>query len=435
MNSDVFPYSKPKKILLIEPPFYRFFNYQRFYYPVTLTLVASYLEKMGHEVRIYDADKPTDECKPLSRIEVRNNYHLYEKALNNKKHPIWSDIYDTLKECRPDIVGLTSITAKMDSTDIVAGIARELFGNKIKIILGGSHAEAMKSMPDDRSFNFDYDEKITYIPNLIEQTPNKKLIINYEQYSPKNLASMLTSMGCPNECTFCCHSFEKKITYRNIQSVREELKDIRDSFGTSVPVSIMDDCFLSNTSHFNEISWIFRELGLKFTTGARIMSLTPQKVDNFVQCGGIHISVGVESGSQRILDRIKKRLQVEEIKKRTKFLNGSGLSWSAFLMVGFPFETMEDLKLTEELVYEIKPTFISINRFTPYPGTEIYKEYFRNAEIKFKDLFQLNSYSCVRLPDDMEKYIDSLFDSFDEYNEKNLKNNRFMKTAAESVTD
>ncbi len=433
MSADLFPYKIPKKILLIEPPFYRFFNYQRWYYPVTLTFVASYLQKMGHEVMIYDADKPTQECRPLCRMDVRNNYHLYEEALNNEKHPIWLEIQDTLKRYQPDIIGLTSITAKIDSTDITARIARKLFGNKVKIILGGPHVQAMKAMGDDYTFNFDYDEKITNIPNLIDLTPNKNLIINLEQYSPKNLSSILTSSGCPNECTFCCHSYEKKITYRNIQSIREELCDIRGNSGISVPVSVMDDCFLSNTRHFEEVSGLLNEFGLRFTSGSRIMSLTAQKIETFVRRGGIHINVGVESGSQRILDRIKKRLLIDEIKKRTKLLNDSGLSWSTFVIVGFPFETIEDLKLTEELIYEIKPTFISINRFTPYPGTEIYKEYFMNTKLRFRDLFQLNSASCVTLSDELEDYINYLFNSFDKYNEKNIKNNNFVKTTTEKV--
>ena len=72
-----FPFSTPKKILLVEPPFYRFFNYERWYYPFTLALVGTYLEKLGHNVSIYDADRPTTDCSSLDRSTIRNNVTVH----------------------------------------------------------------------------------------------------------------------------------------------------------------------------------------------------------------------------------------------------------------------------------------------------------------------------------------------------------------------
>lgn len=414
----MFPYLQPKKILLIEPPFYRFFHYERYHYPVTLTLVGSYLAKLGHDVLIYDADRPSPGCRALTRTEVRNNYHLYEESLNNENHPIWFEVRKTIERIRPEIVGLTSITAKIDSTNMVARIVKQLFGDKVKVILGGPHTQGMSVLYPNYDFGTYYDEIVTHIPNLVDQTPNKKLILDLDQYSPKNLSSILTSSGCPNSCTFCCHSFDKKVVYRNIPSIREELFEIKEKFGTTQIVYIMDDCFFSNDRHFNAVCNLLKELDLKFTAGSRIKSLTPQRIEKFMQSGGTRIYVGVESGSQKILDNVEKKLTVDEIIKHTKLLNDVNLPWSAFVIVGFPFETLEDLKLTEELLYTIRPTFVSINRFTPYPGTKIFQEYFRNTDIRFLDLFQLNSKSCVKLSDDIENYIDYLFRTFDDYNSK-----------------
>ena len=413
----MFPFLPSKKILLIEPPFYRFFNYERWHYPSTLTLVGTYLSKLGHDVGIYDADAPSLNCKSLNRSEVRNNYPLYENALKNQEHPVWREVYETIKEFQPDIVGMTSITAKIDSANFIAKLVRKLYDNKVKIILGGPHAYGMRMMYPDYNFGADYDEIITHIPNLVDQTPNKKLIMNIDRYSPENLSSILTIAGCPMKCTFCARSFDRTFVYRNIPSVREELEEIRIEFG-STSVYIMDDCFFSHTTRFNEISEILKEVGLEFRAGSRIMALTQQKIERFINNGGIRISVGVESGSQQILDRVKKGLKIKEIIKHTKWLNDLGVPWSAFIIVGFPFETLEELKLTEELIYTIGPTFASINRFAPYPGTEIYKKYFINAQIRFRDLFQLNQNSCVRLSDEIEDYIDHMFEVFDEYNRK-----------------
>ena len=65
----------PKKILLVEPPFFRLFGYRRWHYPMTLTLIGTYLDELGHDVRVCDLDKPTPECREYSRTEAGDNYY------------------------------------------------------------------------------------------------------------------------------------------------------------------------------------------------------------------------------------------------------------------------------------------------------------------------------------------------------------------------
>lgn len=419
MNASIETLRPNSRILLVEPPFYRFFGYERWHYPITLTLVGTYLEQKGHYVRIYDADKPTSECRPLSRVEVMNNYQRYVTALSDENHPIWSETMRVIKEFGPDVIGLTSITAKIDSANLLAAMIRKELGKDVIIMLGGAHVQGMLAMSKEYDFGSDYDLVVPRIPEIIRLRPNKKLIIGYETYSPANFSGIMTSTGCPNTCTFCCHSFEKSLVYRNAEQIRAELDEIRVSYGGAVPVYIMDDCFFSNIRHFECVSSLLQEYQFKFTAGSRIMALTPGKIDLFARRGGIKLMVGVESGSQRILDKIEKRLQVNEIILRTKWLNEAGLPWSAFFVIGFPFETVDDLKLTEELIHTIKPGFVSINRFTPYPGTRIYEEYFAGKNLQFKNLFQLNRDSCAKLPAEVENYIENMFVAFDEYNRKN----------------
>lgn len=423
--------SAPKRILLVEPPFYTLFGYERWHYPVTLTLVGTFLKEKGHDVIVYDADIPNPECKSLNREEVRNRYHLYERALEDKDNPAWSRIKETIEDFKPDIVGITSITPKIDSADIVACIAKRLFGKNVKVVLGGPHAEGMLQMFPEYRFNNAYDYIITNVPNLVDRKPDKKLLLDYKKYSPKNLSSILTLTGCPNSCTFCCNSNRNKIIYRKLSSIEQELDEIRNELGSN-EVYILDDCFLSNKKRFREIGQAIHSRQLSFSTGARVMALSPEKIEEFIGYGGKKILVGVESGSQKVLDKIKKRLKLSEIEKRTKWLNDFGLEWNAFIMAGFPFETLDDLIRTEELVYQIKPSFISLNRFTPYPGTSIWQDYYRDKMPRFRDLFQLNpNNDIVRLDDKMESKIDQMFNGFDKYNKlKRLElNNKLNKSS------
>jgi anaerobic magnesium-protoporphyrin IX monomethyl ester cyclase len=408
---------KGKRVLLIEPPFYKLFGYKRYHYPLTLTLVGTFLEKQGNIVKIYDADKPTSSCKEYTRVESRNNYHWYEKILMDKDNPVWTEIRDKILEFNPDVIGLTAITAKIDSADLIAKMAKDLLGDKVKIILGGPHANGMRDMYPDYNFGENYDEIITNVPGLVSLRPNKKLMLNHNEYSKKEFSSMLTSSGCPNMCTFCCHSFERGFYYRSKESIIEEINEIKKELGSDT-IYVMDDCLFSNPKHLRTITSAMKETGMKFVAGARLMALSPEKLQLFKECGGQKLYVGVESGSQRILDAIKKNLKIEEIIKRTKWMTDLNIPWSAFFIAGFPFETLEDLKLTEGLIKEIRPDFVSLNQFTPYPGTQIYKDYYLDSKIPFKDLFQLNGDAAIGITEEIQEHINKLFDFVDDYNAK-----------------
>lgn len=409
---------KNKRILLIEPPFYKLFGYKRYHYPMTLTLVGTYLEKLGNTIKIYDADKPTNSCKEYTRVESRENYNRYEKVLMDKNHQVWKEIRDKIWDFQPDIIGLTAITAKIDSANIIAQIAKELLGNNVKVILGGPHVNGMLNMYPTYNFGENYDRTITNIPGLVSLKPNKRLIINYEKYSAKDFSSMLTSSGCPNMCTFCCHSFERGFYYRSKESVIEEVKEIKTDFGGDT-IQFVDDCLFSNPKHFGNITSAIKENDMKFVATVRLMAMSKEKLHLFKECGGQKLYVGVESGSQRILDAVKKNLKIEEIIKRAKWINDLEIDWSAFFIVGFPFETLEDLKLTEKLIKKIRPSFVSLNQFTPYPGTQIYKDYYADSKIPFKNLFQLSGKATFGLSDEIQRYINKMFDFADDYNSKN----------------
>lgn len=404
-----------QRVLLVEPPFYRLFGYERWHYPVTLALVGTYLKRLGHEVLVHDADFPDATCRSLTRRETRQQYPRFGAALEDDSHPAWSETRRVIRDFRPDVVGLTSITPKIESADKIARLVKQELGPAARVVLGGAHALAMRDMHPDFDFGPWYDEIVVHIPELVNQTPDKKLLLEFERYPPQNLASILTLSGCPMQCTFCCRSFDRTFIYRSLGSVREELEEIRGYPGPPA-VYVMDDCFFSHGGRFLQITAMLQESGLRFVAGGRIMALTPEKLQAFRERGGTKLLVGVESGSQRILDRVKKKLRVEEIVRRCRWINDQGIPWSAFLVVGFPFETLEDLALTEELIYAIGPTFISVNRFTPYPGTEIFREFYGGAGLRFRDLFQLNGGVLPGADPAIEDKIDRMFEDFDRYN-------------------
>tara|TARA_Y100000034_G_scaffold130551_2_gene189273 strand:- start:1079 stop:2338 length:1260 start_codon:yes stop_codon:yes gene_type:complete len=398
------PY-RDKKILLIEPPFFNLFGYERFAYPVTLTLVGTLLKEMGNEVKVYDGDLPLEDTKQLTRQEVIDNYKLYKDTL--KTHPIWADIKRTIEEFKPDVVGLTAVSAKMASADKIAQMCRDM-DFPIEIILGGPHVEGMlKSYPGHKFENYDY--IIPDIPHLVEREPDKTLLINYEKYSDKNFASILTSTGCPSRCSFCCNSHERSMIYRSLESIESELQKIKHD-----TVDVMDDDFFANYPRFREIGKLFKKYNKKFSACSRILSLTPMKIKEYMDNGGERLQIGIESGSQRVLDKIRKEVTVQQIIDRTKMVNDAGLGWTGFMIADFPFENIEDLKLSKKMALQIKPTFISLNKFSPYIGTEIWNEYYLDCEDQdFISSFQLRTSDPIT---EKDFFMEQMFKDFDEYN-------------------
>ena len=411
------------KILLIEPPFYSLFGYKRYHYPLTSVIVGTYLEEKGYKVKILDMDKPRAGCKEYGRTECGHNYPRYEAEIEKLSHPLWNELKELLLDFKPDAVAISvSITAKDISAKAVTEIVRKTLGGGVKIIAGGAHINGMLESYPGYDFDNCYDEIVTHIPDIIDRKPNKKLLIGYESYQPENFHTIMTSLGCPNSCTFCCNSMSEAITYRNIASIEEELLEIKKDYGCFHPIYYVDECFLSNSERMEEITNISRKLGFKFKAGSRIKNLSNDTLRVFKSNGGTRMFVGVESGSQTILDKVKKNITIPEIISRTALLNDIDISWSAFFVTGFPFETADDIELTKELMVKIKPSFISLNRFVPYPGTKIFKEYYLNGNLDFASLFQQNlKRSGVWLSDEMERYLEDLFEFADLYNKENNK--------------
>lgn len=408
------------RILLVEPPFFRLFGYTRWHFALTLSVVGSYLREQGYEVIVYDADRPTPDCRSLTRTEVRENYHRYKEALADENHPVWAEVMQVIAEYQPDGIGLTATSAQSPSADMVARKAKEQYGDRSKIFLGGSHVDGMSYHDANHLFPDCYDFIVPKNPNtfasLFNRKPERQLIAGLDRYTPDNLASMLTSVGCPNRCTFCYHSVDRCFVYRDAENLQDELEEVLSTVSGVSKIMLLDHCLFSNARHFSKIMGLLKKTGLPFSAGSRVMALSPAKLQMFLDAGGNRLNVGIESGSQGILDAIEKRVSIDQIVERTRWINESGVPWMAYVMVGFPFETVDDLKRTEDLLNRIRPSFVSINRFTPYPGTVIYEQLFRNARFELADLFQLDGTGCTPVAAGTQDYIDYLFRTYDTYN-------------------
>jgi anaerobic magnesium-protoporphyrin IX monomethyl ester cyclase len=192
---------------------------------------------------------------------------------------------------------------------------------------------------------------------------------------------IMTSRGCPFSCRFCAaeHLSGKKMRFRSNADLMDELEYLRDTFGIT-SFSIVDDNFISSREHILSFceSLIERKINMKWnasTNGIRLNVLNREIVQSMERSGCYSVAVGMESGSQRVLDLMNKKLKAGEIEKGIKLIKSSSSMWvHAFIILGFPGETEEDIRQTIRLATRIPLDSADFFLFSPHPGTPVWNE-------------------------------------------------------------
>ncbi len=201
------------------------------------------------------------------------------------------------------------------------------------------------------------------------------------------VAPIVTSRGCPYPCTFCAAGSisGKKIRYRSLDNVIEEIKYLNRDFNVK-EIHIEDDNFSMKKERAIEFSERMLSEGLgitwAFPNGLRLDNLDLHTLKLMRKAGCYSLNLGVESGNDNMLLKIRKRITREEIKSRVRMVKDAGLDIGGFFIIGFPGETVEEIKDTINFAKELPLDRIGISYFQPYPGTEEYKKLLDSGEFK-----------------------------------------------------
>lgn len=189
-------------------------------------------------------------------------------------------------------------------------------------------------------------------------------------------ASIVLTRGCPNQCLFCDRSvFGRTIRSHNVEQAVEIVRDLRGRYGVK-EILIEDDTFIISRKRVLEFCsrLISEKMDVTWSCLGRADRVDPEVLDHMKRAGCRHISFGIESGDQRILDAMKKNERIADIEKALSLCRGAGIKTSGFFILGFPGETAESLERTRELALRLPLDDVSIMAMTPFPGTEVYNE-------------------------------------------------------------
>jgi radical SAM superfamily enzyme YgiQ (UPF0313 family) len=375
------------KILLIDPPFQKFVGLQKYYIPLGLLYLAGELRKK-HDVTVYDADY-FPEGKPLSYIEQGDKHHLYTDALDDDNHPVWTEIDNVFKEIQPDVVGITLISTKFISGMRIAERYKKLGAKRIICggpfvtispdeVLSNPYVDSIVIGEGEHCFEEAFEKEKVFGSRITDLDalafPARDRLYNLKKYTPKDLGMILTSRGCPFNCNFCCSVklWGRKVIYRSVDNVVEEIKQVKDNHGTT-DFYIVDDSFTSTKKRTLEFCEKIKDVGVTWSCLTRVDLVDEEVVTAMKNSGCKMIKVGIESGSEKILKIMNKKIRREEIRRAADVFKKVGMKWFSYFIIGIPEETKEDLQETIDFCKEVRPNFISFSVYTPLPGTPFYE--------------------------------------------------------------
>jgi radical SAM superfamily enzyme YgiQ (UPF0313 family) len=186
-------------------------------------------------------------------------------------------------------------------------------------------------------------------------------------------------------------------------------------------ISFEDDLFTLNKKRVIDLckALIKRRINVSWTVATRLDSLDTRVLQWMKKAGCRGMSVGVESGSDRILALVKKGERIKDLEKGIALLKKFKIAVTINLIIGHKNETLEEMQRTLVLAKKLKPVFIHLHYLTPYPGTKIFTEYQKELT-NFKDFshwkthsFNISNVSNQELQNMMKHMYKSYYCSFD----------------------
>jgi anaerobic magnesium-protoporphyrin IX monomethyl ester cyclase len=324
----------------------------------------------------------------------------------------WNGLGKYLRKRDFEVIGITSTTMliknSLKALDVIKSISPNSF-----TVMGGPHPSAIGERLFDDAKDLDCvvygegeDTTLELVQNLskgksienvqgiiyrrggeIKKNPPRPLIpdvdtipfparhlLPMEKYTKP--ASILTSRSCPYRCIYCLKGvFGRTWRGRSYKNVVDEMEFLVDNYNFD-KLAIVDDIFNYDMNRAEKIcdEIIKRELEFKWHTpnGIRVDRVNKQLFKKMKKAGCVGVQFGVESGSQKILNNIKKGTTLNMIRRAVQAAKEEGLGVSGSFMIGNPGESWETVRESVEFMKELD-IGANFNMTTPYPGTVLWR--------------------------------------------------------------
>lgn len=363
---------QPTKELLVIPPLP----------PTDLMYLASIAENCGFEAIIRDYSQGGNFEADLK--EIQPNYLVANIATPTFKSDMMA--VQLAKEIVPSICtivkGAPFLTYNTNTIYENPFIDYVIMGEAeltLKDILDGVPDNEILGICYRENFQPVKNDKRPFIDNLdILPFPARHLVDNSIYRRPDNgkvQAVVKVARGCPFHCFFCLATpvSGAKVRTRSPENIVAELKECVEKY------NIKNFLFWSDIFNFNrewtlELCQKIIESGLKITwsSNTRADTMDDEMAKMMYKSGCRLVSIGVESGSQKMLDNIGKKITLDDIRNTVKILKKNKIKIYNYFVIGLPWETEETVEETIKFAIELDSNFISFYTATPLPGTKYF---------------------------------------------------------------
>jgi anaerobic magnesium-protoporphyrin IX monomethyl ester cyclase len=385
--------------------------------PLGIVQLATETRKAGHEVRICD----------LERDLVVNDGNL-EVTL--------SQMHDMIERLKPDCIGITMLSVRYLEARRIISLCEEIrqaAGLLFKIVAGNIHPTCepeitLRDNPSlDAIFIGEADEPfkafvngipVSQIPGIAMRENSRIIVkpqwmfpeldelpfpdwnfIDTEFYASPNFAShgrkneparsldIITSRGCVYHCSFCVYN-KAKYRSNSPEYVVSNIEYMLDNFDID-SIFFLDSSIGNNKRQLMGICETIVSRGLQhrfyWSANMRSNQVDEDLLRRMWEAGCRKLLYGFESGSQRILDAMKKRCTVEQNEMAARLHRKLGFPYLASMIAGFPGETEKDLEMTIKWLNQVRPPLLGVNTYVPLPGSEDYIRLKAGGEIVVQD--------------------------------------------------
>jgi anaerobic magnesium-protoporphyrin IX monomethyl ester cyclase len=372
------------------------------YPPLGLGYIASCLLARSHTVKIID-----------------NNILQYDQQ----------EFMGVVREFQPDFIGFTTYTLNFNNTILFAKAAKAAHPG-CKIILGGPHATYLsyETLSNDavdmviagegeRAFADTLDAlersvALSSIPGLWYKQDGQIIgssalaaapgldglpfpayhLMEMDRYyqsihrkfTDRRFATVITSRGCPYQCTFCSHDmFGKKVRFRSPENVIAELELLTEKFGVG-ELMFVDDSFTIDKERVLRLCDLInrRNIDIVWTANVRADNVSPEMFSAMRSAGCRSILIGAESGTQEMLDAMKKGTTLETLTYAVKLAKRHIGQVVCSFIFGMPGENLDHSKQTLAFAKELNPDYAVFTIACPAPGSEMFEMAVKKGLIK-----------------------------------------------------
>ncbi len=369
--------------------------------PLGVLSIITNLKKAGHEVRFVDFQVSLTNCNVKNFVLPLLDDSEYLGVSSMSMMLPW--LFPTLKKIKKEYPQKKIILGGPGISPISAAILDKYAF--VDYVIEGEGETAFNCLVKV----LDNKKSLDIVPNLVFRDNNSLIkknkrireklnqlksidyyFVNFKQYEP--IIPIITSRGCPFDCSFCYnkHMWSGRVQIKPMNSIFTEIEALRYKMHTD-NVIFVDDLFLISKKHIDNFFQLYKYKNSQFQYsifGARIDTIDVDILKSLRDTNCAGIAFGIESGSNTILRRINKNLNISNYLDLLLVVKKYIPNVQVSFIIGYPFESIENFYKTIDLAYYLleHKFIVLLNWLHPQNETAIYKSYCRQ-------LFYIDSFS------------------------------------------